>query len=119
MKDPLFTGRRICLDQAATSFPKPPCVAKAVMEYIEEKEGVDAAIDLCLYVMRTQIFIDGNKRAAVLFANHYLISQGLGLLVIHEKEVSGFKKLLIEYYEKNDDKKISKFLREKCWRKIG
>ena len=34
MKDPLFTGRRICLDQAATSFPKPPCVANAVMEYM-------------------------------------------------------------------------------------
>ena len=94
-------------------------VKEKINRIVEEKEGVDAAIDLCLYVMRTQIFIDGNKRAAVLFANHYLISQGLGLLVIPEKEVSGFKKLLIEYYEKNDDKKISKFLREKCWRKIG
>ncbi len=48
-----------------------------------------------------------------------LISQGLGLLVIPEREVPGFKKLLIEFYEKDDDKKISKFLKEKCWRKIG
>ena len=75
---------------------------------------MDAAIKLCLYVMRTQVFIDGNKRTAVLFANHYLISQGLGLLVIPEREVPGFKKLLIEFYEKDDDKKISKFLKEKC-----
>ena len=69
--------------------------------------------------MRTQVFIDGNKRTAVLFANHYLISQGLGLLVIPERVVPAFKKLLIEFYEKDDDKKISKFLKEKCWRKIG
>jgi len=48
-----------------------------------------------------------------------LISQGLGLLVIPEREVPGFKKLLIEFYEKDNDKKISKFLKEKCWRKIG
>ena len=75
---------------------------------------MDAAIKLCLYVMRTQVFIDGNKRTAVLFENHYLISQGLGLLVIPEREVKGFKKLLIEFYEKDDDKKISKFLKEKC-----
>ena len=94
-------------------------VKEKINEIAEEKEGVDAAIDLCLYVMRTQVFIDGNKRTAVLFANHYLISRGLGLLVIPEREVPRFKKLLIEYYEKNDDKKISKFLREKCWRKIG
>ena len=94
-------------------------VKEKINEIVEEKEGVDAAIDLCLYVMRTQVFIDGNKRTAVLFANHYLISRGLGLLVIPEREVPRFKKLLIEYYEKDDDKKISKFLREKCWRKIG
>ena len=94
-------------------------VKEKINEIAEEKEGVDAAIDLCLYVMRTQVFIDGNKRTAVLFANHYLISRGLGLLVIPEREVPRFKKLLIEYYEKDDDKKISKFLKEKCWRKIG
>ena len=99
--------------------PNESLVKEKINEIAEEKEGVDAAIDLCLYVMRTQVFIDGNKRTAVLFANHYLISRGLGLLVIPEREVPRFKKLLIEYYEKDDDKKISKFLKEKCWRKIG
>lgn len=93
-------------------------VKEGINAITEEKEGVDVAIDLCLYVMRTQIFIDGNMRAAVLFANHYLISHGLGLLVIPESEVKEFKKLLIEYYEKGNDKVISKFLREKCWRRI-
>ena len=49
------------------------------------EETVDIAIRLCLFAMKAQVFIDGNKRAAVIFANHYLISRGEGLLVIPEK----------------------------------
>ena len=61
--------------------------------------------------------LSGNKRAAVIFANHYLISRGAGLLVIPEKEVPKFKKLLVKYYEDDDVEKSSAFLKEKCWRK--
>ena len=43
-----------------------------------------------MYCMKTQIFIDGNKRASVIFANQYLIAHGQGLLVIPEKEVPDF-----------------------------
>ena len=68
--------------------------------------------------MKTQIYIDGNKRAAVIFANHYMISHGLGLLVIPEKEVSDFKKLLIKYYEDGDKEEIRQFLISKCWKKM-
>ena len=56
------------------------------------EETVDIAIRLCLFAMKTQIFIDGNKRAAVIIANHYLISRGEGLLVIPEKAVPQFCK---------------------------
>jgi len=38
--------------------------------------------------MKAQIFLDGNKRAAVTFANHYLITHGGGFIVIPEKEVA-------------------------------
>ena len=82
------------------------------------KDVADTAIRLCLFAMKTQVFIDGNKRAAVIFANHYLISRGAGLLVIPEKEVPKFKKLLVKYYENDDIEKIGAFLREKCWRKM-
>ena len=68
--------------------------------------------------MRTQIFIDGNKRASVIFANHYMIAHGLGLIVIPEAQVPEFKKKLVKYYEKSDIKEINKFLKDKCWRKI-
>lgn len=82
------------------------------------KTDVEKAIELLLYIMKTQIFIDGNKRTAVIFANHYLISKGKGLIVIPSKLVPKFKELLINYYEGKDVLKIKKFLKEKCYLKI-
>lgn len=83
---------------------------------IVAKDGdeVEKAIELCLYCMKTQVFLDGNKRAAVIFANHYLIAQGGGLIVIPEKAVPDFKKLLVDYYEGEDIARIMSFMKEKC-----
>ena len=86
--------------------------------YYSDKSNIDKAIEMCLYSMKTQIFIDGNKRASVIFANHFLISKGEGLLIVPEKHVSKFKKLLIEYYEGGDIEKISEFLKKNCWMKM-
>lgn len=81
-------------------------------------EVIDKAIELLLYVTKKQIFIDGNKRTSVIFANHFIISHGLGLLVIPENRVEEYKKLLIAYYEGEDAEEIKRFLKEKCYLKI-
>mgnify|MGYP004516740949 CR=1 FL=1 len=92
-------------------------VKDRIREITEEKDdAVNIAIKLCLYCMKTQIFIDGNKRASVIFANHYLISHGGGFLVIPEKEVPKFKKLLVKYYEGEDISIISTFMKQHCWK---
>jgi len=78
----------------------------------------DIAIESLLYVMKSQIFIDGNKRTALIFANHVLISHGIGLIVISDKLVSQYKKLLIMYYEGIDEKSIRDFIKQKCYVKI-
>ena len=78
---------------------------------------IDKAIELCLYVMKTQIYNDGNKRTAVIFANHYLISKGKGLLVIDYEKVPDFKKHLVSYYENRDLVSIKSFLKD-CWMKL-
>lgn len=77
--------------------------------------GVNMAIELLLYVMKRQIFIDGNKRTAVIFANHFLISNGLGIMAIPNDKIEEYKKLLIAYYEGRDDLSIKKFLKEQCF----
>lgn len=94
-------------------------VKEKISEIIDSKlSAIDKAIELCLYCMKTQAFNDGNKRAAVIFANHYLISQGEGLLVIPEKRVSEFKKMLVDYYEGKDEANIKRFMKEQCWKKF-
>lgn len=82
----------------------------------QEKDDVDIAIELCLYCMKTQVFMDGNKRASVIFSNHYLISHGMGFIVIPEKEVPEFKKLLVAFYEGETVEVLRKFMRERCWK---
>ena len=60
---------------------------------------IDVTIELLLYVMKKQLFLDGNKRTAV---------------VVPAELVSEYKKLLILYYEdRSDDIKL--FLKNKCW----
>lgn len=94
-------------------------VKEKIREIIEESdEVINTAIKLCLYCMKTQIFLDGNKRASVIFANHYLISHGGGFLVIPEKEVPEFKRLLVKYYDGEDITVIADFMKKYCWKKI-
>lgn len=84
-----------------------------------EMDDIDKAIELALYIMKTQIFIDGNKRTGIIFANHYLISKGKGLLVVPYDLVDQFKKLLVSYYEGKDIDTIKNFFKEKCLRKLS
>ena len=115
--------RGVPVSIGGTSYVPPIPIESQVKEYIDEiigsdKEAIDIAIDLCMYCMRTQIFIDGNKRASVILANHFMIAHGLGLIVIPEKHVPEFKKRLIIFYENADTREIRDFLKENCWRKM-
>ena len=101
---------------------KPPIPVESIVKekisdiLSSEELPIDIAIKLCMYSMKTQVFIDGNKRASVIFANHYLIAHGQGFLVIPEEHVSEFKKKLVAFYEGEDVNVISNFLKEKCWK---
>ena len=79
---------------------------------------IDKTIEILLYIMKKQIFIDGNKRTSIIFANHYLISKGKGIIVIPAELTDEYKDLLINYYEGKDKTKIKNFLKEKCFMKI-
>ena len=113
--------RGIPVKIGGTSYVPPLPIESVVIERIDEirkqeKEPIDIAIELCLYCMKTQVFKDGNKRASVIFANHYLIAHGMGFIVIPEKDVPEFKRLLVAYYEGETIEIISSFMKEKCWK---
>ena len=111
--------RGIPVTIGGTSYIPPLPIESIIKERLEaildeSLPSVDKAINLCLYCMKTQIFNDGNKRTSVIFANHFLISQGAGMLIIPEKEVPEFKMLLVAYYEDKDNGEIMGFMKNKC-----
>lgn len=95
-------------------------VIKEELEGIFSKkmDDVDRAIELLLYTMKKQVFIDGNKRTSVIYSNHYLISKGKGIIAIPAELTEEFKDLLIPYYEGKDEKQIKKFIKEECYMSI-
>ena len=95
-------------------------VIKEELEVIfnNKMDDVDRAVEILLYIMKKQVFIDGNKRTSVIFCNHYLISKGKGIIAIPVELTEEFKDLLIHYYEGQDEEKIKKFIKEKCYMSI-
>ncbi|MCR5457219.1 MAG: Fic family protein [Clostridiales bacterium] len=111
--------RSVTVTIGGSSFVPPVPIEYIVKEDIEailasKKEKIDIAIDLILYVMKTQIYNDGNKRTAVIFGNHYMIANALGLIIIPYDKVSEFKHKLVLYYEDEDLTSVKVFLKD-CW----
>ena len=95
-------------------------IAEDLANILSRKDShIDIAIALLLYISKKQIFLDGNKRTALIFANHYLISKGAGLLVIPTDFVQEYKKLLIDFCEGAPKKELHDFLLKNCYIKIG
>ena len=98
-------------------------IESVIKEEIEEifkkkMDDVDRAIELLLYTMKKQVFIDGNKRTSIIYCNHYLISKGKGIIAIPAELTEEFKALLISYYEGKDEEQIKKFIKEQCYMSI-
>lgn len=111
--------RAVLVTIGGTSYIPPIPIEHQVKEDIDNiikssDDVVQVAIELALYVMKTQIFNDGNKRTAIIFANHYLISHAGGLMVVPQNLVPEYKKMLVKYYEGRDEEAIKSFMREKC-----
>jgi hypothetical protein len=89
------------------------------LEKIEKTEDIELrALKYFCYVARTQMFIDGNKRVAQLIANKVLIQNDIGIFQISLEKLEEFKKLLVEFYETNNDKKIIEFMQNYCIKRV-
>lgn len=93
-------------------FPIETKIKEELEELLSNNEisKTEQAINIMLWVMRRQMFIDGNKRTAMLIANKLMIENGCGIISIPIEKQNEFYKLLITYYETNDSSIISKFI---------
>ncbi len=75
-----------------------------------EKTSTEIAIEVMLWVMRKQMFIDGNKRVAMLLANKIMIDNGCGIITIALENQKIFFEKLIKFYETGDNIDLKKWI---------
>ena len=94
--------------------PIKPDIIESIDKIHDINNATDKALTLMLYIMRKQMFLDWNKRTAILCANRILIENGAGLVNIQVEHIKEFKNKLINFYETNKMDEIKNFLFEKC-----
>lgn len=89
-----------------------------IVEYkneLDNKNITDAIFTFMCKLMKMQAFSDGNKRTAMLVANHQLIKYGKGIISISNEDRIEFETRLIEYYEAEEKiDNLKDFLYERC-----
>ena len=78
------------------------------------KTKTEIAIEIMLWLMRRQMFIDGNKRLAMLFANKIMIDNGCGIISIANELQKDFFEKLIKYYETNNMDDLKLWIYDNC-----
>ena len=89
-------------------------VETEISKILLEENALEKAIKLMFYLMRSQIFWDGNKRTSMIIANKIMIENGCGIITIKEEYISEFNKLLTDFYNTNDMTKLKQFIYDKC-----
>ena len=74
----------------------------------------ERAMEIMLYLMRGQFFMDGNKRTATFAANKEMIANGQGVISIPLDQIEPFKHQLIHFYETNQKDDIKEFIYLNC-----
>ncbi len=78
------------------------------------KNPLDYSLEVFLWIQKSQMFIDGNKRTANLITNHEFIKNGLGIISIPPEITGIYKQMLVDFYETDDSKDIKEFLCKNC-----
>lgn len=80
----------------------------------DDKTKTEIAIEVMLWIMRRQMFIDGNKRVGMLFANKIMIDNGCGIITVSLENKAIFFEKLIKFYETGDNSDIKKWIYNEC-----
>ena len=79
-----------------------------------DKTKTEIAIEVMLWIMRRQMFIDGNKRVGMLFANKIMIDNGCGIITISQENQQTFFEKLIKFYESGDNNDLKQWIYKTC-----
>lgn len=94
--------------------PNPELLHAQLLDLLKIDNDTDRALSVMLWIMRSQIFKDGNKRVATIIANKILIECGCGIVSIPVELDGTFKSMLVNYYETNDMAELKQWLYDNC-----
>lgn len=110
--------RKVPVSIGGTSWKPDMPIESQIKEQMEEinqiSDATDRAIHMMLYLMRKQMFLDGNKRTSMLAGNQIMIANGCGIISVPIEYQSDFTEMLVRFYETNDPAEISSLVYENC-----
>lgn len=116
--DALGTLRKVGVRITGTTYvpevPKTEELHEKLQEILKNPHETDRAIEVGLYIMRVQPFLDGNKRVGTLVANRLLIAAGRGIFSVPDTKAVEFSEKLVDFYETGDTEELKKFIYEFC-----
>lgn len=89
-------------------------IKEDLADILNIENPTDRSITLMLYCMRSQMFLDGNKRTGMLAANHEMIRNGCGIISVPIEFQPEFRRLLVEFYETNEMSVLKQFVYDNC-----
>lgn len=75
-----------------------------------EATTTDKAITLLLWLSRVQLFLDGNKRTAIIAANALMFTGRRGLLAVPENKLAEYLQRLQQYYKNGNTANLKHWL---------
>lgn len=97
--------------------PEIPDINTIYQEFteIQKIENItERAITTMLWIMRSQMFMDGNKRVALMVCNKILIENGKGIMAVPVELDGKFKTMLVNYYETNNMEELKQWVYDNC-----
>ena len=97
--------------------PKMPD-ADAIHSELQKLNGIscvtDRALSIGFYLMKAQMFKDGNKRIGSFAINKILIANGKGIFNVPVELDGTFKQILVDYYESDNNELLKNWVYEHC-----
>ena len=95
-------------------FPQPGLIIEDLERINSIEDKVDSALEMFCYIARSQIFLDGNKRAAQLMCNKMMMQYDLGIFSVPYDRIDDFSGMLIDMYVSGDTSAIKDFFTKEC-----
>lgn len=87
---------------------------KELKEIMKIENNLERCITLFLWIQRSQMFKDGNKRVANLVANKEMIKHGQGIIAVPVEKIGEYLTMLIAYYETGNMDNIKNWIYDNC-----